>query len=144
MDCNKFGWNILMMGCSNKDIDLVKFALANKLDVNSKDLVGHTPLSFCAANQSTEIAQLIIKSGAYVNEQDSQGRSILALAAQEGNLELVVLLLQCNADPRIPDCENKLPSDYAKMAPEDFVNKETYKKIEDLLNNAVKSYETKK
>lgn len=137
-----FGDNLLMAACVNQNLDLVKFALDCKIDVNSKDHYGRSPLrlTLVAGNENIEIQNLLIERGANVNDQDMTGRTVLCYAARGGHTDLVVLLLKHGADPGIMDFYGRLPSDYVGMPPLfPNVTKEEYVTIDDLLTKAMQS-----
>jgi ankyrin repeat protein len=71
-------------------LELIKFLLDNKADVNAKDSTGKTPLHVAAAFGSTEIVQLLIDGKADVNARDIDGRT--PLGAVENYIKTIDLL----------------------------------------------------
>lgn len=65
-----------------------------KVDVNSVDEYGMTPMGYAAARGRESIVRLLLESGrTKVNLKDAHGNSPLALAAREGHEPVVRLLL---------------------------------------------------
>lgn len=63
-----------------------------KLDINKQDSYGQTPLVLACEYNSTETAQLLIKSGADKNIKDSSGKTAYDYALENGNKDIVELL----------------------------------------------------
>jgi ankyrin repeat protein len=66
--------------------------------VNSKNVIGWTPLMAAAENNSNDIAKWLISMGADVNAKMVTGWTALHAASKKDNAELVSLLLSEGAD----------------------------------------------
>ena len=95
MDWNEF----LGEAIAEKDIGLVREALAQGADPNHSDkdwsdpLSGHTPLFWAVSGGSLEIARLLLDSGAWVAAEANTQDSSLHAAVEDANLPSVNLLL---------------------------------------------------
>lgn len=74
------------------------YLLANKANVNAKNIDGTTPLML--ANRAS-MAQSLLASKAEVNARDNAGKTALQGAVEAANEELVGMLLRRKADPNI-------------------------------------------
>ena len=96
MDWNEF----LHEAVAEKDIDLVRQALAEGADPNYRDpnevgpFVGTTPLYWAVPGGNLEIARLLLEAGAHMISEDQAGSSSLHMAVADKNLPLVDLLLE--------------------------------------------------
>lgn len=68
-----------------------------KLDLETRDYMGHTPLNMAARFNHQEICVLLLDHGAKVNTADKDGWTPLINAAKHGNLELIQLFLNKRA-----------------------------------------------
>lgn len=100
---------------SKNDIQGVKNALENKVDVNSKDTNKRSLLLIATNNGYIEMAKLLVKYGANVNLQADNMDSPFLYAGASGQTELVKLFLdngarfdlfnRYNGTALIPACE---------------------------------------
>lgn len=96
MDWNEF----LSEAIAEKDVDLVRAALAEDSDPNrmEKDwqdpLPGHTPLFWAVSGGSLEIVRLLLNAGARVAAEAKGDSSSLHAAVEDANLPMVNLLLE--------------------------------------------------
>ena len=87
---------------STGNLNVVKQALANGMDPNTKDpKSGGTLLTTAALMGHTEIVKLLLEHGAAVNTQSNDGGTALHAAAFLGRAETVKLLLEHGADTSI-------------------------------------------
>ncbi|MDB4816699.1 ankyrin repeat domain-containing protein, partial [bacterium] len=71
-------------------------------DINTKDVVGWTPVIEAARKGHKAIVELLISHGALLNTKDSlTGKSALHFAAALGHKEIVQLLISKGADVNI-------------------------------------------
>ena len=73
-------------------------AIADRADVNAKDKVGVTPLTYATFKGAKEITELLITTGADVNAKDVDGRTPLHRAASYSHNEVAELLIAKGAD----------------------------------------------
>jgi ankyrin repeat protein len=88
----------LRVAAGNGHLEVVKQAIADGIDVNTKDKNGTTPLHLAAIQGHTEIAELLIANGADVNAKDDGGLTPLHQAAARGHKEVAELLITKGAD----------------------------------------------
>lgn len=104
----------LMFGCSGKNYEtlhesakhgdekLIKYYInKQKINPNSLDESGATPLIYAAKYADEDIAKLLIKNGATVNFQDSYGRTALMAASAYNKKDTIVLLMENKANPNL-------------------------------------------
>lgn len=87
-------------------IELVKYLLAHKADINSRTSSGETPLQTSLLWRRFDIAKLLITSGADINSSDDTGISVLHEAVKIGNNSIVAMLV--NGGANINTSEAKL------------------------------------
>ena len=100
--------------CAIGDLDAIKKAIDDKVDVNAMDQqFGMTPLSWAALNGKTSAAQLLIDNGADVNGLNRDGGTPLHGSVFLGRVETTKLLLKHGADTNIRKFDGLLPIDAA-------------------------------
>ena len=101
-------------------LDGVKKLLACKVNVNSTDESGSTPLSHCAYYGHKDIACMLLENGADIEAKDVNQMTPLHIAAMTGRFEMVKLLLEkgCRISPL--DKKHMAPFDYAMIDKEYF------------------------
>jgi ankyrin repeat protein len=80
--------------------DFLDIMLDNKMDINTKDVKGLTPLMYATLSGNIEMCRYIISKGANINMQSTYGISALFVAAQD-HPKIAELLLENNADPNL-------------------------------------------
>jgi len=93
------------------NIEAVKQAIANGVDVNAKNNDGWTALHMAARFGQKEIGELLIAEGADVNAKNNYGWTALYIAASNyrGNKEVVELLISEGADVNAKDDRGRAP-----------------------------------
>lgn len=92
-----------MQACKDGREEAARYALANGASANAK-VQGKSCLWTAGKYGSTEIVQLLLRSGADPNEiVDRKGNTLLNWAAAHGNYGFAVELLKYKADPLIPN-----------------------------------------
>jgi hypothetical protein len=86
----------LAVNAGNKE--LVERLLANKVNVNARNLNGWTPLFYAAMANYTNILEMLLTNHAEVNVKDHSGETPLSLAATFGHRDAAELLLANGAD----------------------------------------------
>ncbi|OCK72965.1 ankyrin, partial [Lepidopterella palustris CBS 459.81] len=79
----------LLKAAENGREGIVKLLVEqDDVDINSKDGVGKTPLSWAAKKGRTEVVRLLLtESGININSKDGAGKTPLSWAAEEGHTE---------------------------------------------------------
>jgi len=91
---------------------IVRYLLANDVDVNIKNDWGQTPLwqaSWQAWHEDAEIAEILYKNGADFNTQDRRGYTPLHRASIAGHVSLVYFLINIGADINIQTLYGSTP-----------------------------------
>jgi len=127
----------LHWAAANGHMDVARFLLANKAQVNAKNNEGQTPLHIAAANGQVEIAGLLLANGAFVDATDNLNRTPLHLSIiykQDGVAEL---LLAHRADPDAWDSKGDSPWFDAILYGSDVIKRhdDAIKRHDDLLRN---------
>ena len=79
------------------DLHSVRRLIARRVDVNSVDPQGRTPLMLAAAAGEAGVAALLIEAGAKLNVKSKNGETALMNAAKRGDSETVALLIEHDA-----------------------------------------------
>jgi ankyrin repeat protein len=94
-----------------KRLDVVDLFLQRKVDVNSFDTKGCTPVFEPAAKGCWEMFNLLVNSGAKVDIKDSDGNTTLHAAAVGGNSRIISALLQAGVKACEKNHKGLVPSD---------------------------------
>lgn len=97
-----------MAACYDR-MDIAKFLLANKADVNARDGGGRTPLNGAALAGHNDVAELLLANGADVNAKGNDGETPLHAAARNGRTDVVKLLVANKADFNARDNQGNTP-----------------------------------
>ncbi|PBC28458.1 ankyrin repeat, SAM and basic leucine zipper domain-containing protein 1 [Apis cerana] len=101
-DINKFlynGWTPLLYATSSAQLDVIKYLVNNKADVN-KHKDGYTPLmALCSSNKGTieqriKCLTILIEAGANVNASNKQRQTPLMYACMSQELKFVIELIK--------------------------------------------------
>lgn len=87
----------------NGDLQQVRQAIEQGIDVNKADQAGRTALMLASFNGHKDIVQLLLENGANVEDRNTDGRTALIFAASGPFPDTVKLLLENNADPNATD-----------------------------------------
>lgn len=85
------------------DIEAIKNAIKNGVDVNLQDQYGSTALILASCYDYEEIVKLLIENGADINLYDDEGNTGLILASCRGHDRIVKLLLKNGANINLQD-----------------------------------------
>jgi ankyrin repeat protein len=88
---------------------IVKFLLAQGVDVNYTQKHGRTLLYYAAAKGHLALVQSLVAGGAVIDKADDNGTTPLAVAAEEGHLPVVVYLAEQSANIALPDVNGIVP-----------------------------------
>ncbi len=95
-------------------LEVFRYLLANKADVNWKDGFGRTPLLYALLGREYDKAVALINKGAKVKGVRYDGLTALMLVAAQGNREIAELLISKGADPAARDKKGRTALDIAK------------------------------
>jgi ankyrin repeat protein len=88
----------LMMAVEQKDIEIVKLILSQKVNVNAADVnTGFTALMLAVTNDNTEIVKELLSKGADVNRKAKNNVTALAIAQSNNNAEMINVLKNAGA-----------------------------------------------
>lgn len=119
----------LFSAASSGDARKIKKLIGEKVDVNTQDEQGRTPLSCAIWNGNEEVARLLLEAGADLELKDKNSQTALHLASYLGEVEIVELLLVLGADRTAKDKDGKTPLDKA----EEFKSHKANRKIIEIL-----------
>ncbi|MEO1653573.1 MAG: ankyrin repeat domain-containing protein, partial [Bacteroidota bacterium] len=81
---------------------VMDYLILHGADVNAQTHeVRHSPLIYCATNNTPALGQKLLDAGASVNYQDQDGMSALHWASRRGFAAVVKMLLENKADPNL-------------------------------------------
>lgn len=94
---------------------LLQYLINEGLEVEENDYMMQSPLFYSAKyNKTTEITEILLKSGCDPNHKDSNGQTPLFYAAAEGNLDTCKLLIRNGANVLSTDKNKERPMHYAR------------------------------
>lgn len=96
--------------------DSARWFLKQKLDVNTRDALGATPLHYAARckGDSSRVIRRLLKAGADLAAKDNDGNTPLHAAALYGTKDTILTLLAAKADPSVSNKRGELPRDLAQ------------------------------
>lgn len=85
---------------------IVNSIISQQASVKASDISGKTALHYCADNEETQCAQILLEKDISILEcKDEQGYTVFTLAVLVGNLNLIKLLMEKGADINTKDNE---------------------------------------
>jgi 60kDa lysophospholipase len=104
---SKFGKkNPLHIAAIEGHLDIIKFLLKCRVNINEIDEDKFTPLNYACSNRHREVAYFLKSQGAILNLENSFGEFFCSLAYQ-GDLESIKLFYECGANLMIGDYDKK-------------------------------------
>jgi ankyrin repeat protein len=91
----------LVEAARHQDTAAVQALLDERVDVDSPQADGATPLAWAVHWNDLDMANLLIRAGANVNAANELGMTPLMLACTNGSAPMVETLLQAGADPSV-------------------------------------------
>jgi cytohesin len=104
---------MLRKAVRNGDLQKVKQAMANGLDINATDGNNNTALDLALKNK--EIAELLIAEGADVNAKDEDGETPLDWAIEKNHTETADLLRKHGGKTGEVECSPKKEPDVMRV-----------------------------
>ena len=86
------------LGDKGTTINMIKFLLSKKIDVNAANKNGEVPLYWAIMFADYEAVKLLVENNADVNATDRLKRSIFQTAIAKNDLELLKFLIDAGAD----------------------------------------------
>lgn len=112
------GRTALMSAVQSRKIEAVKLLLERGADINSRDELEGTALSWAAGPfGSAQAVAVLLASGAEVNVSDNNGMTPLIWAARFGDVERVEDLIEAGAKVTARDLKGKSALDHARERP---------------------------
>jgi len=115
---NKKGENLLRAVLNGrKDIDVARYFIKNKVDIEDADPDKQTLLHAIAKGRGTDNAgmlRLLLEHNADINRKDNDGNTPLHIAVGRYQPYIISLLLNYGADSQIKNVQGETPLDVAK------------------------------
>lgn len=103
----------LMNALKNNDINKAKELIMAGVNINTRNMIGETPLMEASEKGFTEIVELLLNKKVNINVGNVRNRTALSKAAEEGHIEIVKLLVNADATLNIRDRDKKTALAYA-------------------------------
>ena len=115
--------NKLLKICENGADSVSQLQSLNiqRIDINSRDSYGRTPLMISTINCHPNIVQWLVENGACIDATDSAGKTALMYAAEKGDVESVKILISLHADTLLRDIEDRDIFQIAEESQQDHV-----------------------
>jgi ankyrin repeat protein len=113
---NKYGSSPLIIAVKNNNLEISKYLIQKKADIEIYDANGETILMHAVNEGNIEIVKWLLdqKSDLIIDKTDTNRRSALILAVLSNQTEIAKLLISKNANQSIIDCDKKTAFDYAR------------------------------
>ena len=98
---------LLHLAAISGDLATVQLLLKQRVNPNTKDDQGETPLYHACQNEHTEVVRTLLNGGADPNSRDMDGETALFDTCVLGNTEIAALLLSHGAQVNATDEENE-------------------------------------
>jgi uncharacterized protein len=99
----------LLEAAKNQNMAVLRTLLKQKVDVNTTDLEGMTPLMWAAYRNDMEAVKLLLAAGANVKTSNRYEVTALAEACSNGNGDMIEALLKAGADANATFGEGETP-----------------------------------
>jgi ankyrin repeat protein len=115
---DEFKKNLLQQAITSETLDIIKYLLDCKIDVNDADKDGKTPLHYSTAYNNYEVTKLILENNPIeIDKKDVYGNNPLWVATfnARGFYDVVKLLKQYGANPDSKNNSARSALDFAKQ-----------------------------
>ncbi|XP_045163299.2 E3 ubiquitin-protein ligase mib1-like isoform X1 [Mercenaria mercenaria] len=99
----------LQLACYEGKMDVIKFLLDNKADVNISDDEGDTALHYAAFGQEEGALGLLLQKGAKLDMQNKKGQTSLHITVGKGSVPCTRLLIKHGASVNLRDEDGDSP-----------------------------------
>lgn len=110
----------LMSAVRSDEFKACEYFLSKGVDVNAKDIYGHTALYFSIGTRDSKILSLLLEHGAYVDSQNYSGETPLMLAVKYFDTRAIDLLITKGANIDLRNANSETAYDLAKVSKHDF------------------------
>lgn len=118
------GHTLIMSASAKKNLDLVKFLVAQGADITKTDRAGRNAIMYMGLCQSysSRTVEYLLNNGIDINAQDKDGKTALMFFSEghmwgnRGNLQAVKYLIKRGADSSMTSNAGKTAYDYAEKA----------------------------
>jgi len=99
----------LLVASSFGSIDVIRFLISKKFDVNIQDDQGRTPLIMASIFGHTTVLDLLVENNATLDLKDNNGGTAIYHAARMGQTRCLKRLIERGAQVNIPTLKNETP-----------------------------------
>lgn len=102
---------LLHYACKRKiDLDVLKYLLAERVDIDIRDNKGATPLHWAAKYNNTTAVSYLLDLGAVIEALDAEGNTPLHWAYMHKSNAAGLVLIKRNASDRVENHDGRIPS----------------------------------
>lgn len=115
VDEDDFRYSLLGYAAAGGHVDMLKFLLTHKANINLRTQRGSTALHAAARHGKVAATQLLLTHNAQTNLKDREGHAPLHFAVVNRHLEITQLLLHHGAYAKIHAIDGSTPLEYARL-----------------------------
>ena len=121
-EINEYGFSPLILACYKGNIDVAKFLIEHKSNINYVSDEG-TALMAAVVKGNPELTKLLLEKGANLDLTNHNGTTALMYAVKFKNIEIIKLLLEYKANKSLIDKEGNSAFEYAiQTTNEEIIN----------------------
>jgi ankyrin repeat protein len=110
----------LMAVVRSDEFKASEYFLRKGVNVNAKDIYGHTALYFSVGSRDGRLISLLLKNGAYPDSQNYVGETPLMVAVKYFDTEAISLLIASGANKGLRNANSETAYDLAKVSEHNF------------------------